>query len=668
MQRFVIDSKARWFEGEVTGYNKDLGLYEVVYEDGDSEDCALEELRTILVACSTSKNKSKREEPKKIIPASRSMYTGPKKRTWEECFEVLRKYKEVHGDCLVPSNYADSALYWWVCAQRTSKDLSHEKKAKLKRLGIFDGYMTKRQQEEALWIAKWKRLKVFKQKFGHCRVPRDTTVAELKPWAKELGFWVKKQRRDYRERKLLATRKKKLESLGFEWVIVSKNGQLEVSNAIKNKQKQAKIADSQEHQSWRTQYEALKTYKEANGHCMVPCNSETRKLGLWVAVQRRHKQQNLISKEREKLLEKVGFVWDIDDVVSEQSPNQSTASVKTEKDATSRTSSDDEQHEFDPPSILQAPIDLYFPSEAKEDGKQHTRYSASCEGRPGVSVRFRRQFPGQDMTSDTNLRLCKWDPFWTIKNLSSVGVTSPIDNIAVVEPIEVYNIELQTAGYTKIKRFRRDLVQSWGQELASPKHGDRRLLLRMLPMKRDAKTKQKRADCHQWPKGSYLMVNGVAVDIRQRKQQRHDRREWKMQSYLLDVTPHIKNPANACDIAIACHDSQQFIFCVALCEYTSPDSLIQNILEPRSLVLDRPSVKQMKQKAIRTAKQSVATIIDDSDSEDGKDSLEEKGKFVFSAYCPISKTVLKNPVRGKHCKHFQVGLPIAYLVMIGSSA
>ena len=45
----MVGSRAKWFKGEVTRHSKESGLYNVVYEDGDEEECNIEELKTILV-------------------------------------------------------------------------------------------------------------------------------------------------------------------------------------------------------------------------------------------------------------------------------------------------------------------------------------------------------------------------------------------------------------------------------------------------------------------------------------------------------------------------------------------------------------------------------------------------------------------------------------------
>lgn len=74
--------------------------------------------------------------------------------------------------------------------------------------------------------------------------------------------------------------------------------------------------------TWQLRFNQLKTYKEQNGHCLVPQNySGNKKLGLWVMQQRRQYtlQQNGKrssfngpgGKRRVQELEDIGFVWQV---------------------------------------------------------------------------------------------------------------------------------------------------------------------------------------------------------------------------------------------------------------------------------------------------------------------------------------------------------------------
>ena len=65
--------------------------------------------------------------------------------------------------------------------------------------------------------------------------------------------------------------------------------------------------------------------------------------------------------------------------------------------------------------------------------------------------------------------------------------------------------------------------------------GDRRLIMRALPLKRSVKEKTYRADCHLWPKGTFIELHSSGsskvAKITQRRQQSHAPSEWKGSSY-----------------------------------------------------------------------------------------------------------------------------------------
>jgi len=82
----------------------------------------------------------------------------------------------------------------------------------------------------------------------------------------------------------------------------------------------------------------------------------------------------------------------------------------------------------------------------------------------------------------------------------------------------------------------------WGESTTSYRTGDRRLLLRMLPLKRSEK-EAKRSDTHRWPTGTFLQLSRYAkeqvVNLSQRRQQSHDPKLWKGLCHPLDMTTTI---------------------------------------------------------------------------------------------------------------------------------
>lgn len=62
--------------------------------------------------------------------------------------------------------------------------------------------------------------------------------------------------------------------------------------------------------AWRVQFNKLAAFKKKHGHCRVPSNSsQLRSLYDWTCMQRRKDGQNLLTTERKKMLNTIGFVW-----------------------------------------------------------------------------------------------------------------------------------------------------------------------------------------------------------------------------------------------------------------------------------------------------------------------------------------------------------------------
>mmetsp|Transcript_71 Transcript_71/g.145 ORF Transcript_71/g.145 Transcript_71/m.145 type:complete len:428 (-) Transcript_71:265-1548(-) len=132
------------------------------------------------------------------------------------------------------------------------------------------------------WNTMFDRLVAYKEKHGDCSVPQRYKLDT------KLGNWVHHQRVSLAQGSLSDDRKKKLESIGFGWTVNDK---------------------------WAVMFERLQAYKKEHGDCVVPCNYELDpKLGRWVDNQRqqRSKQRKVMSPERIKLLDSIGFVWNVD--------------------------------------------------------------------------------------------------------------------------------------------------------------------------------------------------------------------------------------------------------------------------------------------------------------------------------------------------------------------
>ena len=288
--------------------------------------------------------------------------------------------------------------------------------------------------------------------------------------------------------------------------------------------------------------------------------------------------------------------------------------------------------------------------------------AGSVEPRPPIQVFFRKQFPTATMSRDQGRRFSMWEPYWKIAKVVHIGLTVPIDKLI---PKKNYPRIKKTpdefpkmAASFLISSLKPEILQlfhnncPWGQEQGEPKDGEYRLLFRMLPLKIN-EAKKKRADCHLWPKGTFFAVNGYPIRLWQRKQQSHDPRLWKGMSRHLDMGQVLLNPAANNRIDICFHDTEQYIFSLAVCQYQAPLTLTKHLLSSDNNIefLQRLSYEESMKKAMRLINEQ--TVVLEDDDEDVLAASDKK--FVFSLVCPLSKVPMKTPVRGKHCKHWQVG-------------
>lgn len=138
---------------------------------------------------------------------------------WYQRYLEMVKFRETHGHCLVPLNWPNNpSLAHWVKRQRhqyrAKKERKHstltaERERLLEELGfVWDSHASG-------WEERLNELRDFKDKHGHCRVPK--TYAENP----QLAIWVKCQRRQFKlysegkDSNMTNERIHKLKRLGF---------------------------------------------------------------------------------------------------------------------------------------------------------------------------------------------------------------------------------------------------------------------------------------------------------------------------------------------------------------------------------------------------------------------------------------------------------------------
>ncbi len=277
-----------------------------------------------------------------------------KESLWEKQFNELLRFKQQYGHLKVPSTFQENpSLAKWVSRQRENEEsMPRERKERLDQVG-FLWKKDMDQWEKQAWLQKFEQLKAFALKEGHCKVP--ALVEEYR----FLRPWLDRQRR-FRHR-LTPEQEQSLQSIGFPWAedlrqeslkqwqqkiadltaFKERFGHCRVSSHWKENpslaawvsslrrrkeelsaQQQSTLQElgfvwstdikKQQQHKWLSLYRELKAFQEQHGHTRVPEKSPTYySLSRWVSWQRQQQQKNKLSPRRIKLLNQIGFDWDV---------------------------------------------------------------------------------------------------------------------------------------------------------------------------------------------------------------------------------------------------------------------------------------------------------------------------------------------------------------------
>lgn len=191
---------------------------------------------------------------------------------------LLQKYKEEHGDCLVPQKYIteDGIKLGSIVSRIRTGDRTIDaiEKARLDNIG----FVWKVNESPLPFEEVIKLLQEYKKKNGDCLVPREYITED----GFKLGPIVNSIRTG--SRKTSVEEKTKLDSLGFVW----------------------KVHES----SFEEVIKLLQVYKKQNGDCLVPQKYTTEEgIKLGSIVSHIRKGERKISADEKARLDSLGFVW-----------------------------------------------------------------------------------------------------------------------------------------------------------------------------------------------------------------------------------------------------------------------------------------------------------------------------------------------------------------------
>jgi hypothetical protein len=151
--------------------------------------------------------------------SSGTIFRSNQLEQWNQRYQELVDFQKEFGHCLVPLNWPHNfSLAHWVKRQRHQyrtkvegkhSTMTDQRQTSLEELGfVWDSHA-------AGWEERWKELRDFRDRQGHCKVPKKY------PRNPQLAVWVKCQRRQFKlycERKdsnMTRERIEKLLHLGF---------------------------------------------------------------------------------------------------------------------------------------------------------------------------------------------------------------------------------------------------------------------------------------------------------------------------------------------------------------------------------------------------------------------------------------------------------------------
>mmetsp|Transcript_35567 Transcript_35567/g.106155 ORF Transcript_35567/g.106155 Transcript_35567/m.106155 type:complete len:1015 (-) Transcript_35567:602-3646(-) len=303
----------------------------------------------------------------------------------------------------------------------------------------------------------------------------------------------------------------------------------------------------------------------------------------------------------------------------------------------------------------------------------------------GIDRRSSAQLQGS--TLDTPLldafhdRLEDWDPYWNVVHDFTVSpddqryevgiITTPVaqcEHLTYGEPpqgVAEACIQLRPEEARRIARTPGRPVP-WGAS-RSPvartyQDGERRCIVRMLPLHLSDKDKKKRADAHLWPKGTFVQVGGRVVSaLPQRKQQSHDASLWKGMCHVFDVTPLVRDPTRKTDVQLCTRDAGSYALQIAICDYISYERLFTKMIGDYQMGIAGTLRTLTYREGVDVAMKHLEAshvVIDDSDDE-GASSGDKGGpkdkveSLTLSLLCQVSGKAMETPVRGQDCRHLQ---------------
>lgn len=206
----------------------------------------------------------------------------------------LRAFIEREGHSWMPKDHLEDGfkLGQWVSNLRSRYQLGEMLPERVAELEALRGWSWDSSGKSAMrWDRAFSRLVEYTRREGDCSPPRTHAEGDVK-----LGSWVTKQRRRYKDGKLSAEQRARLESIpGWAWDL--REGK------------------------WEDGFARLTDFARREGHARVPadCVEDGFNLGQWVSNRRNDFKCNSLDDERVRKIEAVpGWLWNARDQTWEE--------------------------------------------------------------------------------------------------------------------------------------------------------------------------------------------------------------------------------------------------------------------------------------------------------------------------------------------------------------
>jgi superfamily II DNA or RNA helicase len=203
-------------------------------------------------------------------------------RRWAACYELAKKYREEHGDLVVPKTYVTedgTRLGIWICGQRDAYAKGRLTEAQIKSLEEL-GMSWDR--SESKWEQGYNMCLNYVREHGDVNTITESYQFE----GFRLGQWLRTQRTRYGDGKLSKERTERLEALGIRW--------------------------SLQEALWEGGFGHAQQFVKDNGSLKVPTGYECEdgfKLKTWLNNQAARHRNGKMPLDQAQRLENIGMKW-----------------------------------------------------------------------------------------------------------------------------------------------------------------------------------------------------------------------------------------------------------------------------------------------------------------------------------------------------------------------